>query len=65
MHLNDKECDTGLHVAYIKLCQQEASANVMQIDSLRWFATGFQYDLIEFALQEALKCGFLVLTFLC
>jgi hypothetical protein len=46
MHLNDKECDTGLHVAYIKLCQQEASANVMQIDSLRWFATGFQYDLI-------------------
>lgn len=52
-------------MAYIKLCQQEASANVMQIDSLLWFATGFQYDLIEFALQEALKCGFLVLTFLC
>lgn len=33
-------------MAYIKLCQQEAIANVMQIDSLLWFATGFQYDLI-------------------
>ncbi|KAJ6325062.1 hypothetical protein OIU76_012193 [Salix suchowensis] len=58
IQLYDKECDPGLHVTYSKLCQQEASANVIQINNWLWFASGFQYDLIEFARQEPSKRGF-------